>query len=110
MLFLSCIGWEQFNIANSPNAMIVVSNIDTLSANFAPFQEFLNSSGSEVVNNTASIRGELVCNTDSAIRDELAGVRPALALTGNEMNGTFSGSVQCGDCGELPYFLKILPQ
>ena len=94
---------REFNITNSPNAMIVVSNIDTLSANFAPFQEFLNSSASEIVNNTANISGELVCNANSAIRDELAGVRPALALTNSEMNaGTFSGSVQCGDCGELP--------
>ena len=81
--------------------MIVVNDVDILSANFAPFEEFLNSSGTEILNNTASISGELVCRADSIIRDELAGLRPALALISDEGNGTFTGSVQCGDCGKL---------
>ena len=95
------IGQQPFNAANNPNAMIVVSDIDTLSANFAPFEEFLNSSGIEVLNNTASISGELVCRADSIIRDELAGLRPALTLISDVGNGTFTGSVLCGDCGKL---------
>ena len=97
--YISYIGQESFNIANNPNAMIVVNDVDTLSANFAPFEEFLNSSGIEILNNTASISGELVCRADSIIRDELAGLRPA--LISDEGNGTFTGSVQCGDCGKL---------
>ena len=114
MIRIFHVGQESFNVANNPNAMIVVSDVDSLSPNFAPFQEFLNSSGIEVLNNTASISGELVCRADSIIRDELAGLRPALALISDEGNGTFTGSVQCGDCGELHaatvYFLKVLPQ
>ena len=86
--------------------MIVVSDVNSLSIKFARFQEFLNSSGIEILNNTASISGELVCTaSDSAIRDELAGAQPALTLISgdSEMNRIFTGSVQCGDCGELPW-------
>ena len=77
--------------------MIIVNNVGGLSGTF---QSFLNLSDISVVNNMATISGQLVCS-NVAVRDELAMTAPPLIRIDNT-TGTFSdGASLCGDCGKL---------
>ena len=88
----SLTGQPTFNNANSQNTTLILSNVDALA--------FFDSNDIEIVDGMASVSGELVCDANESIRDEIARGEPL--LIGSEMNGTFvDGSAQCGDCGKF---------
>ena len=100
-------GLPTFDNANSTNATLIVRNVGDLSASAFEFLNSSNSSGVEIVNDLASVMGDIVCRADGSIRDEIAGGSPLLIINGSGMNGTFTdGSAQCGDCGKLYRMLQ----
>ena len=85
-----------FNTTNNPVVMIMANNVSSLSATL---QSFLNSSDISVMDNRATLSGQLVCS-NTTVRDELAMAMSPL-INESSSDTFFNGAAQCGDCSKL---------